>query len=1690
MRLTWNNALNDLCQDYMDSLEQKLKANRLPAEIRRLIESFFNYIDKEKNETNFFEKDFWAYVLHHDIRNVDTLFEGELKAVPQFLLGDKWTELWNLYMKAESKSPYTVGYSRRSVRSNLVGPHVRNIASALRDFVILRATGFSSMDIINEGRTPEERKEFRYSFPVTPWLTAMIMAGDKTFIDYLVETMTSENNALRLTYEFLRAIVKSSNMELVKLEGKLLLAARLQEGLRQSILETMDEGTPESYIYLLNIIRDNGLQRYAAVKRGLAVTTGLGETEAPDRITDKFSSIISLYLEHPDEAREAIAGKDAMKVYLALWSMAFFNVESIVNPIWELIATAPSYKVDAAMLVLYTLQLPSLSSRLVSEAIRLRHAEHDIMAGALPLYLNSSDFYYNWDYYAPQLESFFNSREDAIRDFEILVGLIESMRGTETFEPYVFPWMQMSLSRGEVADKLIKIALLLNSDEYLDKVIDYVGYMEPYNRAWAIRSILHNPSSAKQIRFAVECMADRGEDARKEACEAVEKLHKGGRLSDEEYQKMEDMLRLKAANMRICVIGILSSLPDSKALATVERLLKDKLADRRLAALNIIKMWIEDGRNIALAETLIPTLKDIKRATSKEKVLIDSIIDSIDKTEGKYNEANGYGLYNPADEIQVKVKKTEGFNIGKALSFPNKDDAQDIVLKIMKLIEENADYEFEDTYGELLRMGNSPKVNRHRNSLDALAKPEMWKEFYEQEIGSPTNLLRLDLAINKLEDYDFPFFPLFRRLLGSAFHQEDADTKKRRLLDRILGKTKRNADPMAEIKEKPYFNQAIDVCKCLISEYVSSPETWKISADVLSEVAATTKPEELVHKYKAGYGLYQEIKDHSILEIWPFFRMKRMLQWSALICDEDLFAKSFSARYALYKAMDYKKDFNPIDPEEYLRLWNLGWIEDDEFWHEMLGRDASSEMVAHMTSILPEAPEYMKRQRNLRSVSPEDYGILKWQGDLGSVTPEECDLIRKGIDRILEMELQRGDTPTPVTKLAQEIRVVAGVDYLIRILTGMGQEKPKGNVWWLGDSKRDTFTWLLHVSCPAADDTAERLMEKARDAGISSERLVEAAMYSPRWLPLVEKAIGWDGLESAAYYFMAHTGEHLTDAERTRISRYTAVDAADFADGAFDPVWFHEVYDMLGRKRYDVVYEAAKYISEGNRHTRARKLSDAALGILNAKEVQKEIEEKRNKDLVVAYGIIPLGRNKIKDLQQRYAFLNQFLKESKQFGSQRQASEGRAVKLAFDNLARTAGYGDSTRLTWSMEANLVKEVAEYLKPHEVDGASVFINLEDGVPEIIVESKGKRLQSIPARLKKDKYVVRLREVYKQLKDQHVRGRALLESAMVDTSTFTGAEISQLKANPIIWSMFSRLVLVKHDSVFGFPGEDGASLISADGEVAEILPEDHLRIAHPYDLYSAGVWSEYQSAMFDRRWRQPFKQVFRELYVPTKDELETSRSMRYAGNQIMPGRAVGVLKKRQWTVDYEEGLEKVCFNGNVRAVMYALADWFSPSDIEAPTLEYVVFYDRRSQKEKKIKDIDPIVFSEIMRDVDLAVSIAHAGGVDPETSHSTIEMRRAIVEHAMPMFGLSSVEVSGNFAKVKDKLGNYNIHLGSGVIHKEGGAQIAVLPVHSQGRGRIFMPFLDEDPKTAEIISKILLFANDTKIKDPSILEQIR
>ncbi len=75
-------------------------------------------------------------------------------------------------------------------------------------------------------------------------------------------------------------------------------------------------------------------------------------------------------------------------------------------------------------------------------------------------------------------------------------------------------------------------------------------------------------------------------------------------------------------------------------------------------------------------------------------------------------------------------------------------------------------------------------------------------------------------------------------------------------------------------------------------------------------------------------------------------------------------------------------------------------------------------------------------------------------------------------------------------------------------------------------------------------------------------------------------------------------------------------------------------------------------------------------------------------------------------------------------------------------------------------------------------------------------------------------------------------------------------------------------------------------------------------------------------------------------------------------------------------------------------------------------------------------------------------------------------------------------------IEGSLGEYSVHLGSGTVHRRPGGALCIIPVDAQRRGRVFLPFADDDPMTAEVVSKVVLLARDTAIEDPTILAQLR
>lgn len=227
-------------------------------------------------------------------------------------------------------------------------------------------------------------------------------------------------------------------------------------------------------------------------------------------------------------------------------------------------------------------------------------------------------------------------------------------------------------------------------------------------------------------------------------------------------------------------------------------------------------------------------------------------------------------------------------------------------------------------------------------------------------------------------------------------------------------------------------------------------------------------------------------------------------------------------------------------------------------------------------------------------------------------------------------------------------------------------------------------------------------------------------------------------------------------------------------DFEFDQMFF---YFQSGNQ---FLYDSAKYISDTNKHTRARKYSDSALGKITVEELETIIQDKQNKDSLMSYALVPIKNEK--DILHRYQFLQQFLKESKQFGAQRKASEGLAVSTALQNLATNTGYSDVTRLTLNIEAKLAEYKKACFQWQSVDDIQIKIQIqEDGKPSIVCEKNEKTLKSIPVKYKKQPAILELKENCKQFHDQFSRTKTIMEQFMEDGTTFTVSEIVNLQKN---------------------------------------------------------------------------------------------------------------------------------------------------------------------------------------------------------------------------------------------------------------------------------------------------------------------
>jgi hypothetical protein len=345
--------------------------------------------------------------------------------------------------------------------------------------------------------------------------------------------------------------------------------------------------------------------------------------------------------------------------------------------------------------------------------------------------------------------------------------------------------------------------------------------------------------------------------------------------------------------------------------------------------------------------------------------------------------------------------------------------------------------------------------------------------------------------------------------------------------------------------------------------------------------------------------------------------------------------------------------------------------------------------------------------------------------------------------------------------------------------------------------------------------------------------------------------------------------------------------------------------------------------------------------------------------------------------------------------------------------------------------------------------------------------------------------------------------------------------------------------------------GDRFVDASNRPLDVPDDSEVQLWHP-------IGRPVEDVIAWRRWieaseiRQPFKQAHREVYLLTDAERQTETySNRFAAHVLRQHQYNALCAARGW-----KNKLRMLVDDAYPPTSRELPHWGLRAEywIEGAGTQYgtdtnesgaflrvitdqVRFYRvdaarnyahaggggygtsargldiRRVNEPLPLDQIPPLVFSEIMRDVDLFVGVASVGN-DPTWQDGgpggrfldywnvyswgdlgeTARTRRAVLERLIPRLKIASQCTLGDrFLEVRGKLRTYRIHLGSGNILMEPNDQyLCIVPARdpvSLDTNRVFLPF-EGDSTLSIVLSKAFLLAADDTIKDPIIVRQIR
>jgi len=689
--------------------------------------------------------------------------------------------------------PYSYTYNRRPFRS----PNPEDYrVEQLRTLKRLRSfynVGVGALSV---------EEQFQYAFykgGEEDFFVVLLSENPDAYYPLFEEIFFGEHEIGGVCESLIKAALMVKDARYHTLVEKLLLAAQLQEGLRQTILESLDGATVPVLQCFIALVLEHNLTRFSSVVRAVDVWFGFGWEAPQQAVVKRTLELAQTYLVDLDKAREAVSSKDNVERYVALWAVAVYNVQEALSLATEALNnTQTSY--EACVAVLYFMYQ---TQKKTSEILPFAEKYFGIEPA--------------WDYWILQ----------NLPKGEIPQELFEKMRTAahklpkdgKNFEGLGFRWLNFTVKPLDIYQSVLKVAneqqqQILAGDLaeipvdvrhiLLDDIFPVLsrGRYSYYNDEEKNLPPEDYPADSWQRTLVRTALNDKGPYVVSKAMEVLKKVP----LVQDDILALEQVLSRKNKEQRKESVALLVKQPEAVLKDSTSRMIVSKNADQRLAALEILTVLQEEQRLTDYVTEQVEAYKG-RKLSKNEQVLMDKLTYNPETaTELRYDLTNGFGVLNldnltsfdlpkPQFDKERKEKKV-GFLFDKLVNIQKVEEG---VSELLALWRANKDYEYqyEGYQGatETILLGNVIR-RQHKGKddetpmeiLEDLPLADLWKGWHEKYQFNEVeyyfakrycgNLYYENATPKGLDDFLSMYYPELKIHFQGRIHSYDGEANK------------------------------------------------------------------------------------------------------------------------------------------------------------------------------------------------------------------------------------------------------------------------------------------------------------------------------------------------------------------------------------------------------------------------------------------------------------------------------------------------------------------------------------------------------------------------------------------------------------------------------------------------------------------------------------------------------------------------------------------------------------------------------------------------------------------------------------------------------------------------------------------------------------------------------------------------